>query len=89
MENKELKKSIPVELTENELNLIAGGSNAIPSLPLPADAILVPAPPSGIDTGSTADLVTVCQRCRQRTSADMLYTYKDKKVCRACWMSLG
>ena len=30
MENQEMKKPIPVELNQEELNMVAGGGNAIP-----------------------------------------------------------
>lgn len=86
MENKKLTN--PVELTEEALDLVAGGSGVLVSPSLPADADRFPAPPSGTGTGYTADLVTICSRCRQRTSADMLYTYQGKKYCRTCLASL-
>lgn len=86
MENKKL--TTPVELTEQDLNLVSGGGNAIPSPSLPADAVRFLAPPSGTDTGSTADIVTICSKCRQRTSADLLYPYKGKRYCYTCLMAI-
>lgn len=82
MENKKLTS--PVELTEDALDLVAGGSDVIASPSLPADADRFLPPSTGTNTVCPDDLVTICAKCRQRTNADVLYAYQGKKYCRAC-----
>lgn len=88
MKNKELKKSVPEELNAEELNMVSGGFEVLISPSLPADAVRFSPLPSDIGTYDSSVLVVVCDKCRQAKTKDMLYSYKNKKYCHSCLMSL-
>ena len=69
MENNELKKSIPEELNEEELSMLAGAvdnSVAIPSLPCSNPNILR------------------CTECGKLKRIDLLFIYNEKRICNEC-----
>lgn len=95
MENKEMKKTIPVELEEEELGNVSGGAATEESIALMYAKLELNNQYTGIRVTESPDREVVylqdiiaqgpyCSECGQSSSGSLLYLIDGKRYCAAC-----